>query len=89
MLRVEADISNFAKGEILSIKCEDEKWRLVTFISKSLTNEKNYKIYNKEILAIVKCLKALRNFMKEAKSKFEIWTDHRNLESFIKVQKLN
>jgi len=38
MLRVEADISNFAKGEILSIKCEDEKWRLVTFISKSLTN---------------------------------------------------
>jgi len=34
--RVEADTSNFATGEVLSIKCEDNKWRLVAYISKSL-----------------------------------------------------
>ena len=26
-LRVEADVSNFATGGMLSIKCEDNKWR--------------------------------------------------------------
>ena len=27
--------------------------------------------------------------MKEAKFKFEVWIDHKNLEYFIKMQKLN
>jgi len=36
--RVEADASNYATGEVLSIKCSDEKWRPVAFISKSLSN---------------------------------------------------
>jgi len=35
-LRVEADASNFAMGGVLSIKCEDNKWRPVAYISKSL-----------------------------------------------------
>jgi len=34
--RVEADASNFATGGVLSIKCEDNKWRPVVYISKSL-----------------------------------------------------
>jgi len=34
--RVEADASNFATGGVLSIKCEDNKWRPVAYISKSL-----------------------------------------------------
>jgi len=55
--RVEADASNYTTGGVLSIKCSDEKWRLVTFIFKSLSNiEQNYKIYDKEILAVVRCL---------------------------------
>jgi len=35
-LRVEANASNFAMGGVLSIKGKDNKWRLVTYISKSL-----------------------------------------------------
>ena len=35
-MRVEADASDYATGGVLLIKCEDGKWRLVAFISKSL-----------------------------------------------------
>ena len=58
-MRVEADVSDFAMGGVLSMKCEDEKWRPVAYISKLLNEaEKNYKIYNKEILVIIQCLEA-------------------------------
>ena len=41
------------------------------------------------MLAVVRCLEAWRHFLKGTVVKFEIWTDHKNLEYFIKVQKLN
>ena len=82
-LRVKADALNYATEGVLSIKCSNELWRPVTFISKSLSDtERNYKIHNKKMLAVVKCLEATT-------IKFEIWIDHKNLEYFIKVQKLN
>jgi len=66
-MRVEADASDFAMGEVLSIKCEDEKWRLVAYISKSLNEaERNYEIHNKEILAIIQCLEAWRHFLEKS-----------------------
>jgi len=58
-MRVEADASDYATGEVLSMKCKDGKWRLVAFISKSLnTTEWNYKIHDKEMLAVIRCLEA-------------------------------
>jgi len=57
--RVEADASNFAIGGVLSIKCKDNTWRPVTYISKSLNEIKqNYKIHDKEMLAVIRCLEA-------------------------------
>ena len=57
--RVEADVSNYATGGVLSMKCTDQMWRLVTFISKSLSNtERNYKIYDREMLVVIRCLEA-------------------------------
>ena len=41
------------------MKYEDGKWRPVVFISKLMNpTEKNYKIHNKEILALIRCLEA-------------------------------
>jgi len=58
-MRVEADASDYATGGVLSTKCEDGKWRPVAFISKLLnTMERNYEIHDKEMLAIIRCLKA-------------------------------
>ena len=86
--RVEADTSNYATGGVLSMKCSDELWRPVAFISKSLSDiERNYEIHDKKML--VRCLEAQRHFLEGMIMKFEIWTNHKNLEYFIKVQKLN
>ena len=85
-MRVEVDVLDFATGGVLSMKCEDEKWRPVAYISKSLNEaERNYEIHNKEMLAIIQCLEAWRHFLKGAKGRFEIWTDHKNLEYFMKA----
>jgi len=51
--------------------------------------KKNYEIHDKEILAIVRGLEAWRHLLEGVQSKFEIWMDHKNLEYFMKAQKLN
>jgi len=57
--RVKADASNYVIGGVLSMKCSNELWRSVAFISKLLSDtERNYKIHNKKMLAVVKCLEA-------------------------------
>jgi len=89
-MRVEADASDYATGGVLSVKCENGKWRPVVFISKSLnTTERNYKIHNKEMLAVIRCLEAWRHYLEGEKLEFEIWTDHKNLQYFMTSQKLN
>ena len=88
--RVEADILNYATGGVLSMKYSNDLQRPVAFISKSPSDtERNYKIHDKEMLAIVRCLEIQRHFLEGTVVKFEIWTDHKNLEYFIKAQKLN
>jgi len=72
------------------MKGPDELWKLVAFISKSLSDtERNYEIHDKEILAVVRCLEAWRHFLEGTTTRFEIWTDYKNLEYFMKAQKLN
>jgi len=41
------------------------------------------------MLVVVRCLEAWRHFLEGTAVKFEIWTDHKNLEYFMKAQKLN
>ena len=58
-MRVEVNTSDYAMGGVLSIKCEDGKWRLVAFISKLLNaTERNYEIHDKEMLVVIRCLEA-------------------------------
>jgi len=89
-MRVETDASNYATRGVLSTKCEDGKWRPVAFISKLLnTTEQNYKIHDKEMLAVIRCLEVWRHYLEGAKLEFEIWIDHKNLQYFMTSQKLN
>ena len=72
-MRVEADALDYATGEVLSIKCEDEKWRPVVFIFKLLNAiEYNYEIYNKKMLVVIQCLEVQRHYLEGAKVKFKI-----------------
>ena len=83
--------SDFATGTVLSqLFAEDDKWHPVAYFSKSLSEtERNYKIHDKEMLAIIRALEEWRHFLEGAPHKFEIWTDHKNLEYFMSAKKLN
>ena len=51
--------------------------------------ERNYKIYNKELLAIVEALDKWQQYLLDVVEKFEVWTDHKNLKYFKEPHKLN
>jgi len=89
-MRMEVDTSDYATGGVLSMECKDGLWRLIAFLSKSLNEtERNYEIHDKKMLAIIRGLEAWRHLLEGAQYKFEIWIDHKNLEYFMKAQKLN
>ena len=89
-MRMEVDASDYAIGGVLSMKCKDRLWRPVAFLSKLLNKtERNYEIHDKEMLLITRGLENWKNLLKGAYSKFEVWMDHKNLEYFMKAQKLN
>jgi len=72
------------------MKCKDKRWRPVAFILKSLNKvERNYEIHDREILVIIQCLEEWRHLLEGAWTKFEIWSNHKNLEYFMSSQKLN
>ena len=87
--RIEADSSDFANGAILSQQV-DGVWRPVAFRSQSLTEaERNYEIYDKELLAIMEALREWRQYLQGSQEPVEIWTDHQNLTFFREPQKIN
>ena len=72
-MRMEVNASDYTMGGVLSMECEDELWRLVAFLSKSLNKtERNYKIHDKEMLAIIQGLESWRHLLEGVQSKFEI-----------------
>ena len=51
--------SDYMMEGVLSMECKDGLWKPVAFLSKSLNEtERNYKIHDKEMLAIVRELEA-------------------------------
>jgi hypothetical protein len=61
----------------------------VAFYSKNLLSTKcNYEIYDKELLAIVRCLERWRPNLKTIDISIEVFTNHKNLEYFITNKKL-
>ena len=85
-MRIEVNVLDYTIERVLSMKCDDGQQRPVAFLSKSLNKtEKNYEIHNKEMLAVIKGLENWRHLLKGTKFKFEIWTDYKNLEYFIKT----
>ena len=89
-MRMEVDTSDYATEGVLLMECDNRLWRSVAFLSKSLNEtERNYEIHDKEMLVIIRGLENWRYLLEGARFKFKIWTDHKNLEYFMKAQKLN
>ena len=87
---LETDMSEFTVGGVISIKCDDGKFRPVTYMLHSMTPpEQNYPIHDKEMLAIIKATEACCYYLEATPYAFEIHTDHNNLLYFMKSQNLS
>ena len=85
--RLETDASDYAIGAVL-MQRQDDIWHTVAYMSKSMSPaERNYPIFDKELLAIIRALEEWRHYL-EGQPIFEIWTDHKNLEYFRQSQRL-
>jgi transposase InsO family protein len=74
--------SDFALGGVLSQVIDGEA-RAVAFYSRQLSPaEQNYEVYDRELLAIIECMKEWRHFLMGAKEKVTIFCDHKNLTYF-------
>ena len=72
-MRMEVNASNYATGGMLFMECKDRRWRPVEFLSKSLNEtERNYEIYNKEILVVIRGLENWKHLLESTKFKFKV-----------------
>lgn len=79
--RMETDASGFATGGVLEQKQDDGLWHPIAFLSEGMTEtERNYEIYDRELMAIIRALDAWRHYLEGLPSKLTIHLDHKNLE---------
>ena len=89
--RLETDALDGVVAGVLSQRQED-LWHPVAYYSKSMSDaECNYGIHDKDMLAIIRALKEWRAELEglQLQKHFDIYTDHRALESFMTMKKLN
>lgn len=87
---VETDASDYATGAILSQYDAVGDLRPVAYYSKALAPaERNYDVYDKELLAIVRALEEWRPYLEGSPHRITIYSDHKNLEYFMTTRDLN
>ena len=87
---VEVDASNWsAGGTLLQPGDGGELHPVAYFSSKHSAQECNYDIYDKELLAVVKALEEWRPELEGAAQRFDIVTDHKNLQTFATTKQLS
>jgi len=87
--RVETDALGHAIEGVLSQE-QDGKWKPITFLSRMMQPvERNYEIYDKELLVIVEALVKWRQYLLDTAESFEVWMDYENLKYFREPHKLN
>ncbi len=94
---LQTDASAYGVGAILSqegehhaVASQKPKLHPIAFYSATFTpTERNYDIYERELLAIMKALTHWRHYLGWTKTPFTILTDHTNLQYWKAPQKLN
>jgi len=88
--KLSTDASNFTIDAVLSQKdMQTNLWHPVAFFSKLLdVHERNYEIYDKELLAVIRGLEEYKHYLEGYPYKIEIWSDYQNLTFFRTAQKL-
>jgi hypothetical protein len=87
---LETDALDKAIGGCLKQKDDNGKLHPIAFYSRKMTGpESNYDVHDKEMLAIVECLKTWRVYLEGAKYPVQIYSDHKNLTYWTTTKELN
>ena len=81
LTRIETDASAHTVSGIISQKqLDDGLYHRIAYHSESMTEaERNYEIYDRELLAIINALEDWRHYCEGIPNVLEIVSDHRNL----------
>jgi len=87
---VKTDLSNYITRGILSQYNEEGVLHSVAYFSKQLSPAKcNYEIYNKELLAIIRCFEQWWLELEDAGYLIKVLSDHKNLQYFMTTKQLS
>jgi len=86
---LETDSSDYVSAGVLSQMGDDGQLHPIAYFSKSLIPaECNYEIYDKELLAIVKCFEQWRPELEGTPMPIEVLSDHKSLDYFMSTKTL-
>ncbi len=86
---LKTNILNYVNDEVLFQYDDEDILHSMIFYSKNMISaECNYKIYDKELLTIIQCLKHWRLELKCTDISIKIFIDHLNLKYFMIIKKL-
>ena len=88
--QIECDASKYASGAVLTQNDGNGNRHPCAFISKTFSEmERNYEIYDRELLAIIRALKEWRHYIQGSPHTTLILSDHKKLTYYQEARKLN
>ena len=88
--QIETDASKYTSGSVLTQLDSNGSQHLIAFLSKTyLETERNYNVYDRELLAIIRALTKWRHYIQESTHTTTMFSDHKNLTYFRSAQNLN
>ena len=88
--QIESDASKYATGAVLTQLDSNGDRHPISFISKTLSpTERNYEIYDRELLAIIRALEEWRHYIQGSAHTTTVLSDHKNLTYYREAKKLN
>jgi hypothetical protein len=86
---VECDASDYVTAGLMSQMDDEGVLHPVAFFSRKMTPaECNYEIYDKELLAIIRCFEEWRPDLEGTDLPIQVLTDHKSLEYFMTTKRL-
>jgi hypothetical protein len=88
--QIETDASKYATGAVLTQLDSNGDRHPISFISKTFSPaERNYEIYDRELLAIIRALEEWRHYIQGSPHTTIILSDHKNLTYYREAKNLN
>ena len=88
--QIESDASKYASGAVLTQLDSNGSRHPCAYISKTFSpTERNYEIYDRELLAIIRALEEWRHYIQGSPHTTIILSDHKNLTYYREARKLN